>query len=158
MSAPVRWLPSRLCPLVIAGFVLAIGLTAVPATAQILYGSIVGAVRDSTGAVLPGATVTVVNKETNLTREAITNVAGAYSIINVQPGPYDIKITLTNLGLSVRPDLVDGHTIHWHGFRNAIPLFDGVPELSIAVPIGPTGGPASSPDKTRLSGARRSPS
>jgi FtsP/CotA-like multicopper oxidase with cupredoxin domain len=48
----------------------------------------------------------------------------------------DIKITLTNLGLSMRPDLVDGHTIHWHGFQNAIPLFDGVPELSISVPIG----------------------
>jgi FtsP/CotA-like multicopper oxidase with cupredoxin domain len=48
----------------------------------------------------------------------------------------DIKITLTNLGLSQRPDLVDGHTIHWHGFQNAIPLFDGVPELSISVPIG----------------------
>jgi FtsP/CotA-like multicopper oxidase with cupredoxin domain len=48
----------------------------------------------------------------------------------------DIKITLTNLGLSIRPDLVDGHTVHWHGFRNAIPLFDGVPELSISVPIG----------------------
>ncbi|MFE9955462.1 multicopper oxidase domain-containing protein [Micromonospora sp. NPDC005299] len=48
----------------------------------------------------------------------------------------DIKITLTNLGLSVRPDLTDGHTVHWHGFRNAIPLFDGVPELSISVPIG----------------------
>jgi FtsP/CotA-like multicopper oxidase with cupredoxin domain len=48
----------------------------------------------------------------------------------------DVKITLSNLGLSQRPDLVDGHTIHWHGFQNAIPLFDGVPELSIAVPIG----------------------
>ncbi|GAA2655403.1 multicopper oxidase domain-containing protein [Paractinoplanes durhamensis] len=48
----------------------------------------------------------------------------------------DIKITLSNLGLAQRPDLVDGHTVHWHGFRNAIPLFDGVPELSIAVPIG----------------------
>jgi FtsP/CotA-like multicopper oxidase with cupredoxin domain len=48
----------------------------------------------------------------------------------------DIKITLSNLGLSVRPDLTDGHTVHWHGFRNAIPLFDGVPELSISVPIG----------------------
>jgi FtsP/CotA-like multicopper oxidase with cupredoxin domain len=48
----------------------------------------------------------------------------------------DIKITLTNLGLSVRPDLTDGHTVHWHGFQNAIPLFDGVPELSISVPIG----------------------
>ena len=48
----------------------------------------------------------------------------------------DVRITLTNLGLQVRPDLVDSHTIHWHGFRNAIPLFDGVPEMSIAVPIG----------------------
>ncbi|MEO6702573.1 MAG: multicopper oxidase domain-containing protein [Jatrophihabitantaceae bacterium] len=48
----------------------------------------------------------------------------------------DIYITLTNLGLSQRPDLFDGHTLHWHGFVNAIPLFDGVPELSLAVPIG----------------------
>ncbi len=47
-----------------------------------------------------------------------------------------VRITLSNLGLAVRPDLVDGHTIHWHGFTNAIPLFDGVPELSISVPIG----------------------
>ena len=30
----------------------------------------------------------------------------------------------------------DGHTLHWHGFVNAIPLFDGVPELSLAVPVG----------------------
>lgn len=48
----------------------------------------------------------------------------------------EVRITLTNLGLSQRPDLVDGHTIHWHGFVNAVPLFDGVPELSISVPIG----------------------
>jgi FtsP/CotA-like multicopper oxidase with cupredoxin domain len=48
----------------------------------------------------------------------------------------EIYLTLTNLGLSMRPDLDDGHTLHWHGFVNAIPLFDGVPELSLAVPIG----------------------
>jgi FtsP/CotA-like multicopper oxidase with cupredoxin domain len=48
----------------------------------------------------------------------------------------DITITLTNLGLSQRPDLFDGHTLHWHGFVNAIPLFDGVPELSSSVPVG----------------------
>jgi FtsP/CotA-like multicopper oxidase with cupredoxin domain len=46
-----------------------------------------------------------------------------------------VTITLGNLGLQIRPDLVDSHTIHWHGFRNAIPLFDGVPEMSIAVPV-----------------------
>ena len=78
----------------IAISLIAIAVSAVPASAQILYGSIVGVVKDSTGLVLPGATVTIVNKETNLTRETVTNSDGAYSIINVQPGPYDIKITL----------------------------------------------------------------
>jgi FtsP/CotA-like multicopper oxidase with cupredoxin domain len=48
----------------------------------------------------------------------------------------DIRITLTNLGLVQRPDLVDSHTIHWHGFDVPSPLNDGVPEVSIAVPIG----------------------
>lgn len=49
-----------------------------------------------------------------------------------------VQISLTNLGLAQRPDLVDSHTIHWHGFKNAIPLFDGVPEMSVADPIGRT--------------------
>jgi FtsP/CotA-like multicopper oxidase with cupredoxin domain len=48
----------------------------------------------------------------------------------------DMKITLTNLGLVQRPDLTDSHTIHWHGFDIPTPLNDGVPEVSVAVPIG----------------------
>ncbi|MEI8238252.1 MAG: multicopper oxidase domain-containing protein, partial [Actinomycetota bacterium] len=48
----------------------------------------------------------------------------------------ELWVTLTNLGLQLRPDLVDSHTLHWHGFRNAIPFYDGVPESSISVPIG----------------------
>ncbi|GIG21337.1 hypothetical protein Cch01nite_20610 [Cellulomonas chitinilytica] len=47
----------------------------------------------------------------------------------------DIKVTLTNLGLVQRPDLTDSHTIHWHGFDVPSPLNDGVPEVSVAVPI-----------------------
>jgi hypothetical protein len=35
-----------------------------------------------------------------------------------------------------RPDIVDAHTIHWHGFPNQIPYFDGVPNDSLSVPIG----------------------
>jgi FtsP/CotA-like multicopper oxidase with cupredoxin domain len=35
----------------------------------------------------------------------------------------------------VRPDLDDSHTLHWHGFRNQITIFDGVPEVSTAVPV-----------------------
>lgn len=48
----------------------------------------------------------------------------------------ELWVTLSNLGLLTRPDLVDSHTLHWHGFRNAIPFYDGVPETSISVPIG----------------------
>lgn len=50
--------------------------------------------------------------------------------------PKDFKIQLTNLGLALRPDLFDAHTIHWHGFRNVIPFFDGEPTGSVSVPSG----------------------
>lgn len=45
-------------------------------------------------------------------------------------------VQLSNLGLQLRPDLVDSHTIHWHGFRHAIPFFDGEPMSTFGVPIG----------------------
>jgi multicopper oxidase len=48
----------------------------------------------------------------------------------------DVYLTMTNIGFAVRPDLADSHTIHWHGFPNATAIFDGVPEVSIAVPVG----------------------
>jgi FtsP/CotA-like multicopper oxidase with cupredoxin domain len=47
----------------------------------------------------------------------------------------NVYLRLTNLGLIQRPDLTDSHTLHWHGFRTPTALFDGVPEVSIAVPI-----------------------
>ncbi|WP_214316754.1 multicopper oxidase domain-containing protein [Nonomuraea sediminis] len=47
----------------------------------------------------------------------------------------DLYLTLTNLGLVGRPDLTDSHTVHWHGFRTPTALFDGVPEVSVSVPI-----------------------
>lgn len=48
----------------------------------------------------------------------------------------EIHLTLTNLGMSTRPDLDDSHTVHWHGFPNQIPLWDGVPEASVSVLVG----------------------
>jgi FtsP/CotA-like multicopper oxidase with cupredoxin domain len=48
----------------------------------------------------------------------------------------DFRLKLTNLGLQMRPDLTDSHTLHWHGFRNVIPFFDGEPTGSVSVPVG----------------------
>jgi len=50
--------------------------------------------------------------------------------------PNELRVQLTNLGLHLRPDLTDAHTIHWHGFRNVIPFYDGEPHGSISVPVG----------------------
>lgn len=48
----------------------------------------------------------------------------------------EYRVKLTNVGLQMRPDLIDEHTMHWHGFRNAWPIFDGEPHSSVRVPIG----------------------
>ena len=48
----------------------------------------------------------------------------------------DIRLTLWTSGMGNRPDIVDPHSVHWHGFPNQIPYFDGVPNDSLAVPIG----------------------
>jgi hypothetical protein len=45
-------------------------------------------------------------------------------------------VTLTNVGMLMRPDLFDPHTIHFHGFPNAASVFDGVPDSSIAINMG----------------------
>ena len=85
--------------------VLAIVLAAASAGAQELYGSIVGVVRDGTGALVPGATVTIVNKETNLTKDTATGADGSYRILNIIPGPYDVTVTLQGFRDVSRPNV-----------------------------------------------------
>jgi len=53
---------------------------AIPAKAQVLFGSVVGAGSDATGAALPGATVTITSLQTNETRTVTTARAGIYTI------------------------------------------------------------------------------
>ena len=85
--------------------ILTICLSATPAISQILYGSIVGVVRDAQGANVPGATVTIINKETNLTRDTVTNAEGAYSLLSVLPGQYDVKVGLQGFRENVRSNV-----------------------------------------------------
>lgn len=48
----------------------------------------------------------------------------------------EFYLTLTNVGMALRPDLFDSHTVHFHGFPQASPIFDGVPDTSIAINMG----------------------
>jgi FtsP/CotA-like multicopper oxidase with cupredoxin domain len=50
----------------------------------------------------------------------------------------ELFLSLTNVGMAMRPDLFDPHTVHWHGFAQASAVFDGVPDASISINMGAT--------------------
>ena len=70
------------------------------------FGDISGAVRDSSGASIPGAQVTLVNVDTNATRTAISNDAGFYSFPALPPGTYSVKTEKTGFKTVTRPDIL----------------------------------------------------
>jgi len=63
------------------------------ATAQVDEGSITGTVTDTSGAVVPGAHVTLLNTEQGLTIETISNGSGSYSFSPVRIGHFSITVT-----------------------------------------------------------------
>ncbi len=48
----------------------------------------------------------------------------------------ELYLTMTNVTMVLRPDLFDAHSVHWHGFPNAAPIFDGLPEPSPTANMG----------------------
>ena len=81
--------------------------------AQSSGASIQGTVTDSTGAVIPGATVTATNTETNLQRGAESGSAGLYVIPNLPPGKYRLQVAMKGFQTSIRDgiDLVVGQQL-----------------------------------------------
>lgn len=78
-----------------AGVLLAMVLLwAPPAAAQFDRGQISGVVKDATGAVVPGATVTVTSQRTQVPLTAVTDASGYYVFPGLLPGLYDVKVEL----------------------------------------------------------------
>jgi FtsP/CotA-like multicopper oxidase with cupredoxin domain len=63
------------------------------------------------------------------------NANFAAPTIELQQGK-DFYLTLTNVSMAMRPDLFDPHTVHFHGFPQQPPVFDGMPEGSFGVNMG----------------------
>jgi outer membrane receptor protein involved in Fe transport len=72
-----------------------LGLLLVPSAA--LAQTIQGTITDSSGAALPGATVTVHNVNTGVDRTAFSNDTGTYSARSLQPGVYDVTASLEGM-------------------------------------------------------------
>jgi carboxypeptidase family protein len=72
-----------------------------PVQAQTDQGRIVGTVTDSTGAIVPGATVAAKNERTGEERTTTTNDSGYYIISPLKPSTYTVTVTATNLKAQV---------------------------------------------------------
>lgn len=79
-----------------AGFV-AVSPAPVAFAQTVVTGAVSGAVADATGAVVPGATVTIVNVGTNATIKLTTNAEGRYTASQLAPGTYKISATAAGL-------------------------------------------------------------
>jgi Carboxypeptidase regulatory-like domain/TonB dependent receptor len=63
--------------------------------AQSTFGSIVGTVKDSSGALVPGSTVTLTNAGTGAERAVTTDQHGDYGFLNLNPGKYQVTVMAT---------------------------------------------------------------
>ncbi len=89
-SFSVRWRSCSACALALLFFACTS-----PLLAQ-FSSSISGTVEDPSGAVIPGAAVTLTNVDTNVGRSAVSSGNGAYIFSQLPPGTYRIKVTAAN--------------------------------------------------------------
>src|SRR5215471_1559596 len=130
MSSPVLRSISRSCVLV-AWFVLML----LPAFGQSTGGRILGKVTDSTGAVISGAQVKLVNEATGVSYETTSNENGDYTFVEVVPGNYRVEYSLqgfkknvrTNIRLEVNQVLTVNATLQPGGAQEVVEVTSAAP-------------------------------
>lgn len=96
---------NRLFLIAVIPYLLVLALVAVAPgalLAQETRATITGIVKDAQGAVVPGVTVTVINTDTNVSTEAVSNDAGVFTVQKLQPGPVKVTASLPGFKTFVR--------------------------------------------------------
>ena len=70
--------------------------------------AIIGEVRDATNAVVPSATVTIANRETGLTRSALTDDAGRFDFPQLKPGTYAVRVEAHGFEAQQNENVISG--------------------------------------------------
>jgi hypothetical protein len=78
---------------------------AVPASAQTLYGSVIGQIEDPSGAAIVQSTITLTNKATGQVYEGKADETGRFLVPNVMPGDYDLKVSSAGFKTQTRTDI-----------------------------------------------------
>jgi len=97
---PKPW-TARLFQIALLVLFAMLSTTAIWGQAQSNAADLQGTVKDSTGAVVPNATVTARNPGKNISRTSTSNEEGFYRIVNLPPGDYEITVEAANFKKSV---------------------------------------------------------
>ena len=98
--------------------ILVTGLIQSPIYSQILYGSLIGTVSDQSGAVVPGAVVSVVDTQTGQKRQETSDSGGRFSLVNLLPGTYTVTATangfrtIAQSNFAISPNIVSRLDFH----------------------------------------------
>ncbi|MDE3181582.1 MAG: carboxypeptidase regulatory-like domain-containing protein, partial [Acidobacteriota bacterium] len=97
MSCTLKWLACASLPVMIAVMWLS------PAAfGQAINGGVLGTITDSSGAIVPGAKVTITNTSTNVAQMTTTNSSGYYSFPDLPPGAYKVTVAKEGFATVVR--------------------------------------------------------
>ena len=142
-----RWLAGSCARKLLIAFILC-AFALMPFAQAQTTGSLGGTVRDTTGAVVPGATVTLINADSKAQRSTTSNSEGFFSINAIQPATYNVVVaargfdTLKVSGIEVHPG--DHQTIQNLGLKI------GAVEIQVEVSATAAGINLSSPEKSAL--------
>ena len=79
---------------------LTLGFTTL-AWAQTGTGSLIGEVADQQKQVVPGASVTLTDRQTGVAQTTISDERGQFRFVNMRPGRYDLKVELSGFRVSI---------------------------------------------------------
>ena len=79
-------------------------LSAASLAAQVSTASVQGIIRDSSGASIPSASLTLRNRATGIEQTTTSNNSGEYVFVNIPPGPYDLKVSKQGFQSSKQED------------------------------------------------------
>ncbi len=108
---------------------------AASAAAQTATARIEGRVTDSTGAVLPGTTVTATNVGTNASRVDVTDAKGAYTIAALPVGDYRVQVELSGFKPEVTPITLTVNQVARMDFRLQLGGVTEVMTVTAAAPL-----------------------
>jgi len=108
---------------------------------QTTGGTMLGKVTDTTGAVIPGASITIKNIATGITRALLSNEVGGYQAPNLQPGTYDVTVAMPafavvgkqNILLTVGGEMVLDFQLHLEGVSQSVNVVSEELSVDLAV-------------------------